>query len=157
MFKSQDLLGTTLHCWYPWQCHPQSHPEPDTAVRLTQQLGSTTVFLTSQKQFLHHLSLWLSWNILFILWFVQSTVSRTLALPAQTRWVIPAQWGTHGLPLKHDFKIALMMRKAKHKLWSEHLSDLYSLCKGRQCFWLPEGKCTGLSKTQNKDLQKICS
>lgn len=50
-----------------------------------------------------------------------------LNLPAQTWWVIPAQWGMHGLRLKHDFKIALMMRKAKHKLWSELLS-ISTLC-----------------------------
>lgn len=125
MLKFQDVLETTLHCWYLWKCHPQSHPEPDTAVRLTQQLGSTTVFLTSQKQLLHHLSLWLSWNILLILWFVQSTVSRALTLPAQTWCVIPAQRGTYGPPLKHYFKMALMMKKTKHKLWSEYLSDLF--------------------------------
>lgn len=66
-------------------------------------------------------------------------MSRALTLPAQTWWVIPAQWGTYGLPLKHDFKMALIMRKAKHKLWSEHLSDVYSLCECRQ-FLITRGK-----------------
>lgn len=41
------------------------------------------------------------------------------------------------------------MRKAKHKLWSEYLWDLYSLCEGRQCFWLLEDKCTPKHKIKN--------
>lgn len=90
------------------QCHPKSDYSV-TVVRLIQQLISRTVFLTSPKQLLRHLSLWLSWNILHILWFVQNTVSEMLTLPVQTRWVIPAQRGTRGFPLKQNILILKLL------------------------------------------------
>ena len=107
MLKLQELLGT-------WPCtpsvcetlwSPRYYPESATAVRFTQQLISITVFLTSQKLLLHCLPLWLSRNILYVLWVVQNAASRMITLPAQAWWVILAQRGMHGLPLKHNILI----------------------------------------------------
>lgn len=65
-----DLLLSTQYC-----------SGPDTVLQLTQQLISTAVLLTSQKSSLHHLPLWLSWNILYILWSVLKAAPGILTIP----------------------------------------------------------------------------
>lgn len=110
----------------PTQCHPES----DTVVRLIPQLISRIVFLTFQKQLLHHLPLWLSWNILHILWFVQNTVSRMFSLPVQTWWVIPAQRGMHRFPFKQNILILKLLWWFGKRCtnWDQYIYQSSALC-----------------------------
>lgn len=104
----QELLRTrhgtpdSCGCLLPWAQHC---PGSATALQLT----SMAVFLTSQKPSLHHLPLWLSWNILYILWFVPNAAPGRLILPLQIRRVIPAQREMHGLPVKRNISILKLL------------------------------------------------